>query len=437
MTDEKVVKNASWIIGCKIVQAIINLVIGMISARYLGPSNFGLISYAAAITAFCLPVMQLGLNRTLAREIIERPENEGETVGTALILNAASAFLCMLCVFLFLRFANAGERETVTVGVLYSISLLFHAGDMLECWFRAKLRSKYSSVAALVAYTVVAIYKVFLLVTGKPVEWFAVSNSLDLGLILVLLLLIYRKKGGAKLKFSLSLGGKMLGRSRYYIISGMLVTIFAQTDRVMLKFMSGTAENGYYSAALTCIGISGFVFMAIIDSMQPTILEAKLNDSPLYEKKMTELFCIVTYLALAQSVFMTVLARPLIRILFGTAYLPSAGALRIAVWFTTFAYYGTVRNVWILAEGKQKYLWIINLCGAGTNIALNLVLIPPLGAVGAAIASLIAQFTANVAVIYLIRPIRYSNTLMIKGLDPRPITEFAAQYVEKLKKREN
>ena len=65
--NNKVIKNASWMIGCKIAQSVISLIIGMLTARYLGPSNYGLISYAASIAVFLLPLMQLGLIKTLVQ----------------------------------------------------------------------------------------------------------------------------------------------------------------------------------------------------------------------------------------------------------------------------------------------------------------------------------------------------------------------------------
>lgn len=67
----KVIQNASWIILCKIVQAVLNLVVTMLTARYLGPSNYGLISYAASLVAFAVPVMELGLRNTLVQEFVK------------------------------------------------------------------------------------------------------------------------------------------------------------------------------------------------------------------------------------------------------------------------------------------------------------------------------------------------------------------------------
>ena len=68
----KIVKNATWLIACKVVQSLLSFVIGTLSARYLGPGNYGIIDYAAAIVSFMVPVVQLGLRSTLVHEIIEK-----------------------------------------------------------------------------------------------------------------------------------------------------------------------------------------------------------------------------------------------------------------------------------------------------------------------------------------------------------------------------
>ena len=432
--QNRVIKNASWIVGCKIAQSLLNLVISMFCARYLGPSNYGLLSYAGSVISFMLPVMQLGLSKTLVQELVEAPDREGKILGTALALNVASALFCMLGVYGFLRIANPNEPETILVGVLYSASLLFQATEMIQYWFQAKLLSKYPSLAALGAYLLVAAYKIYLLVTQKGIIWFAVSNSIDYLFISVSLIVIYLRMGKQRFSFSGQLARKMLSRSKYYIVSAMMVTIFAHTDRIMLKLMLNDVETGLYSAAVDCVSVTAFVFIAIIDSMRPSILEAKHNGAPDYEKKMVLLYSVITYLSLAQSVMMTILAWPLIYCLKGADYLAGTATLRVAVWYTTFSNYGSVRNIWILAEGKQKYLWIINLSGAVTNVILNALLIPVLASTGAAIASLITQIFANVLIGFLIRPIRYNNTLMRKALDPRPVIQLAKTYLPHLKK---
>lgn len=433
--NNRVIKNASWMIGCKIAQSVISLIIGMLTARYLGPSNYGLISYAASIAVFLLPLMQLGLSKTLVQEFIKRPDREGEVLGTALVFNVMSAVACMGGMYAFLSVANAGESTTILVGVLYSFSLLFQATEIVQYWFQAKLLSKYPSIASVISYTIVALYKVYLLVTGKSVIWFSVSSTLDYLLISVILLIVYKRMGNQKLKFSWRLGMEMLHSSKYYIVASMMVSVFQQTDRIMLKLMMNEAETGYYSSAITCVSVTAFVFAAIVDSMRPPILEAKHDGSDAYEPRIIQLYSVITYASLIQSVFMVLLARPIVLILYGEQYLPSVTALRVAVWYVTFSNYGSVRNIWMLAENKQKYLWIINLSGALANVALNAALIPLFGAVGAAAASLVTQFFTNVVIGFILRPIRYNNRLMIRGLDPKPLFRYLSSIIKQLRKK--
>lgn len=419
MLKNKVAKNASWIIGCKIIQAILGLIITMLTARYLGPSNYGLINYAASVVAFVVPIMQLGITNVLVQEIVQRPDEEGEILGTSLVLCISSSLLCMTGVVSFALIANAGETETIVVCALYSIMLFAQALELMQYWFQAKYLSKYTAIVAVCAYLIVSVYKVFLLKTAKNVYWFAISNALDYLLISVAIIIIYFKLGGQKFHFSFKTAKRLFGKSKYYIVSSLMVTIFAQTDKIMLKLMIDNSATGYYATAVTCAGMTSFVFAAIIDSFRPLIFEKKQVSEELFEKHLKQLYAIVIYLSLLQSLVMTLFASFIIKLLYGAEYSASVPALQLIVWYTTFSYLGSVRNIWILAENKQKYLWIINLSGALLNVVLNYFLIPVWGVMGAAFASLITQIFTNVIIGFIIRPIVHNNTIMLKALNPK------------------
>lgn len=434
MNNNRIVKNAVWIISCKIVQSILGFIIGTLTVRYLGPTNYGVITYAASIVSFFLPIMQLGLNHILVKEFIKNPNNEGEILGTALIINIVSSLFSIVGAIVFVLFVNAGEQETIIVCALYSLVLLFQATEMTMYWFRSKLLSKYPSIATLVAYFVVAIYKVYLLVTGKSVLWFAFSYVLDFFLISIILLIIYKKLATQKLTFNWNIGKQMLSRSKYYIIPSLMVVVYQHTDRIMLKLMVGDTETGLFSAAIACTGMTGFVFYAIVDSARTVILETKERTPQMFERKVVQLYSIITALALTQSVFITIFAKPIIYLLYGEAYLVAVPILQFAVWYDTFGYYTSVRNIWILAEDKQKHLTKINVVGALANVLLNACLIPILGGVGAAIASIVSQFFTNVIIGFIYAPIRRNNYLMLKGWNPKVIVGVALSMLT-LKKR--
>lgn len=420
MRINKVFKNASWIIGCKLGQAILNIIVSALTARYLGVATFGVIHYAASITTFFAPIMQLGITSIIVYELVENENDEGKILGTSIGLCFLSSLLCISGIFAFSSIANHGERETIIVCVLYSLLLISQAFEMLQYWFQAKYLSKYTSIIMLVAYVITTVYKIILLATGKSVFWFALSHTIDYAIVAIGLFCVYRKLGKQKLSFSFKISKRLLSRGKYYILSNMMIVIFASTDKIMIKLMIGNEATGNYSAAVACAGMTSFVFSAIIHSMTPLILSHKKNeDDESYKKSIKLLYSIVIFLALAQSIVMTVLPKLIIQILYGSEYFGAIIALQVVVWYTTFSYIGAVRDVWILAESKQKLLLVINVSGALTNIILNAILIPLMGIVGAAIASLITQIFTNFIMGYIIKPMRENNKLIIASLNPK------------------
>lgn len=433
--EGRAVKNAAWIITCRIIQAVLSFIISMLTARYLGPSNFGIINYAISITAFVTPIMQLGLNCTLVQEFINYPEKDGTIIGTSLVLNVLSAIMSMLGILCFTSVANKGETETIIVCLLYSGILLAQAIEMVHFWFQAKLLSKYVSIVSLITYAIISLYKIFLLITEKSVYWFAVSNALDCLIIGIVLHFIRRKIGGNKLQISFHVAQRMLSKSKYYIISGLMITVFAQTDRIMLKLMLNDSSVGYYSAAVAIAGVSNFVFSAIIDSMRPIILEGKIISELIYEKRIKQLYSLVIYLALFQSILITIFAPFFVELIYGGEYIQAITPLRIVVWYTTFSYYGGAKDIWILAEEKQRFLVWLNLSGALANVALNYCLIPILGVSGAALASLFTQFFTNIVMGYVIRPIRYNNRLLFASLSPIYVIEMCKRALVQINQK--
>ena len=423
MQNRRVIANASWIIISKMAQAFLGIIISMLTARYLGPANFGVINYATSLVAFVTPLMKLGLDAILVREIINYPHEEGETLGTAIVLNLSSCLLCMIGTVTFCTMVNPGERTTILVCALYSLILPAQAVEMIMYWYQAKLLSKYTSIVSLGAYTLISVYKILLLILDKSVFWFAVSNALDYLLIGIVLHILYGKLGAYKLRFSWMKVKRLLTQSKFYIVSALMVTVFAQTDRIMLKIMIDETAVGYYSASVACAGMASFVFAAIIDSMRPEILEVKKKSREMYEHRIKQLYAIIVSLSIWQSILITFFAEQGIWLLYGPQFKPAVGCLRIVVWYTTFSYYGGAKDVWILAEGRQRYLVWLNAAGAIANVVLNAVMIPLWGANGAAAASLLTQFFTNVVMGFVLAPLRHNNMLLLQSLHPRYIVE--------------
>ena len=412
----KIFKNSAWIIAGKVVHMLLTFFVGLLTARYLGPSNYGILSYATAYTTFFTAVCNLGINSVIVKLFIDKPDEAGETLGSAIVLRLISSVMSLLTIIGIVMIVDQKDTLTVFVVGLFSVSLVFQALDSFRQWFQSKLLSKYYAIATLISYSTASAYKIYLLATGKSVIWFAVANSIDYLIVAVCLYIFYKAKHGTKLSFSFVKSKELLSLGVSYILSGLMVEILSSTDRFMLKHMLGSSDVGYYSLAVTTSAMWVFVISAIIESMFPSIMEYHNTDKALYIRMNKRLYAIVFYVCILAAGFICLIGPLFIRVVYGEAYLPAVAPLRVIVWYVSFSYLGVARDAWIVCERKQKYLKFIYLGAAILNIAANVILIPVLGTVGAAIASLLTQFSTIFIFPVFFKELRPNVRLMFEAI---------------------
>lgn len=417
----KTVQNASWLIGGRLVHMLLSFAIGLLTARYLGPDNYGLINYASAFATFFSSFCTLGINSVIVKNFIDHPSQEGETIGTALVLRLISSLLSLCTIVGIVRVVDGNEPITLLVVALYCISLFFHIFDTFNYWFQAKIQSKYYAIATLISYIIASGYRLVLLMLGKGVQWFALSNSVDYCIVAFLLFFFYKRSHGPRLSFSFKKARELLSVSRSYILSGLMIAIYGATDKLMLKQMLDESAVGYYALALSISTMWTFVLSAIIDSLKPSIMRYHNENKDLYERTNRKLYAVVFYVSLLASICIVVSAPLFIRIVYGEKYLPAIEPLRIVVWYVAFSYLGVARDIWIVCERKQKHLKYLYIGSAVLNIILNAVLIPFWGVNGAAVASLLTQFSTIFVFPLTIKDFRPNlkiilDALKLKGL---------------------
>ena len=416
----KIVKNASWIMAGRIMQLICAFFVSLLTARYLGPSNYGLINYAIAYTTFFYSICTLGINSILVKVLIDEPENEGEILGTSIALQAVASIISALVIVGIVKHIDRNEPLTIIVVALCTVGLLFRVFELIRCWFQAHLISKYSAISSTFAYFITSVYRIFLLVNGCGIKWFALATAVDYIVIAILLLYFYKKKcmgrKGANFCFSYYKAKQLLSMSTPFILSGLMVAIYGTTDRLMLKQMLSEASVGYYSLALSLSNVWVFVLSAIIDSMYPVIMESHKVNKLKFERNNRLLYAIIFYILIFVSILFVLLGKPIIQLLYGEAYLPAVMPLRVVTWYVAFSYLGVARNAWIVSENLQKYNPPIYVGAAITNVILNLLLIPLLAETGAALASLITQISTIFVFPFFIKPLRRNTRLLVDAL---------------------
>ena len=405
MSKRAFLGNTSWIMAERVVQMIISLFVGMLTARYLGPSNYGVINYVAAFIAFGLPICGLGLEGVLVKAYVDDREKAGAAVGTALFFEFVTSVITSVVIVFIVSISNAGDEIKTLVAMLESLQLIFSSATPIEFWYQSQLRSKYTSIIKIIAYTVMALYRVVLLLLKKSVVWFAFATSGDMMVIAALYIVLYLKQENPKLSIDIPVGKELIGKSYHFILSGLMVVAYSQMDRIMLRHMMGDADVGLYSAAYNICSLWFFIPAAIIASARPVIMEAKNRDEGLYMKRLSQMYAVVFWLGVAVALVVTFTSGFIIRILYGEGYVAASGSLSIGVWYGVFSQLGMARGVWILSENKNRYVKYYLIWGAVVNLILNYILIGAIGINGAALATLITQFFTC-----MIAPVLYKET---------------------------
>ena len=190
----------------------------------------------------------------------------------------------------------------------------------------------------------------------------------------------------------------------------------------MLKSYLDNTAVGLYSVSLTLAGAISIIPAAIIEGFRPDIMNSKVNDPQRYRQRLQQVYGSVFWVSICYCVFITLFARPIIQILYGSAYLGAVPSLALIVWYTSFSYFGSINNLYMVAEGKSRWVQVTTLSGALTNIVLNALLIPRFEIVGAAAASLLTQIITNFLLLLIIPPLRDAFFLILEGVTLRGFT---------------
>ena len=402
---------------------IIQFIVGVFSARYLGPENYGTINYVASFLTFFTSLCGLGLNGVIINEFVNHKDEEGKILGTAIFMRFAVSLLSVFS-FLLLIYVLDGRKDAVIfiVAILQAVQLPFASLDTVNYWYQSKLLSKYASIFQTVAYFFVATYKIVLLVTRQSIYWFAFSGTLDIILLSLFYFAGYQKHKTQNLGLSKDIAKRILKSCFPFILANLMIFIYSQTDRIMIKQMlDSTVLVGFYSASTVITTIINFIPTAFLDSARPVIMESKNNSEEKYTLRVRQTVAFVSWISFLYGIFIVLFAKYVILVLYGNDFLESTTCLRIMVWADAFSFIGGIRSIWLICEKKNNYVWILSGIGAFTNVVLNLLLIPRWNINGAAFATLITQLLSNVVYPAIFKETRDFSKIALQGIFLRRI----------------
>lgn len=397
--------NTNWLLFQEIYYMLLSLVVGSLSARYLGPSNYGLIGYGTSLVNLFTAISQMGQNSILMNELVRHPEDKGRIMGTSICLRLSASLISFLSVLILVAVIEPGNYTLWVITALQAFAIICKAYELLNEWFLSELKSKYYVIANICGQTVMSVWRIVLLMVGASVLWFGASSSIQTLVCGGIVVCIFFKSKNFKLGFSAEIAKDLFQKGKHYVLAGLAIALYTQMDRVMIGHMRGSTEAGYYTAAMTIAMLWEFIPQALISSSRVLILEKKKQDEAEYQRRLQLLLFAISILGIGVGIAVQIFGRLATYILYGEEYMAAVPALQLLIWSTTFAVLGVARNVWSVAEDKNQYTKNYTICGGIFNLIFNALTIPIWGIYGAAVSTLGAQI-----VVALVSPLFWEET---------------------------
>ena len=414
----KYFKNISWLFGEKILRVIVGLFVGVWVARYLGPEQFGLFSYAQSFVGLFTAISTLGLDGIVIRELVKDGSRRDELIGTAFYLKLMGAFGVLIVLAIAVNFTS-NDTYTNTLVFIIASATIFQSFNVIDFYFKSKVMSRYVVFANVISLLLSSIIKIALILNEAPLVVFAWVILFDNFVLACGYLYFYLKHSTLKikhLKFNKLTAVNLLKDSWPIILSGGLLTIQAYIDQIMIQEFRGSEEVGYYSVAIKLIGFFGFMPILLKDSLFPAIQSAKKVSENLYQNRLLNFYRLNFSMFLVFAIPIFLFAEQIVVFFYGEVYLQAGMLFALQAIRLLFTNMGVAREVFLLTENLMKFSMYTMAIGAFINVLLNYLWIPEHGAKGAIVATVISFFVTIFIVDIFYSKTRKNVILQLKSM---------------------
>lgn len=411
--------NLSWLFLDKFIHLLIGLIVTVWVARYLGPQNYGILNYAIAYTSFFSIFVKLGLDKIIVREVVRSPEKLNVYLGTGFILKLVGGILSTILILISFLLIDLDATVKWTI-FLISFGFIFQSFDIIDFYYQAYTLSKYVVIARNISFILCNLIKIYFIMSGFNVLFFAFIASFEIFLSSVFLVVVFKLLGNNLFlwRFDKQIIGTMLMDSWPLAVNMFLVSIHVRIDQAMVKSFLDLGQLGIFSVAVKIAEYWYFIPAILVQTLMPYFVELRQVNYVLYEQRLMQLYSIMFWAGSAVGVFIIVFGDQLILLLFGKEYISAYQALVYSIWKGIFVSQALARGIWIINENVQFYRLLVNGLAVVTNILLNIILIPKMGISGAGLSSLISIGISTWVYSYFITPLKQSTVAMIKSISP-------------------
>ena len=398
--------TAAQLVG-RVVSIGFSAATSILLARYLGKEKLGEYGAIYAYLALYGFLASFCLEQILAREVSVRREDGAQIfrTGTLTALGFSFAGLLLAPVAAPLFGYSGALRWLIAVAAVDLLILppLRFSGII----FQVEMRLWYNVVIALVRQAMWLAAVVLLAMRSAAFYEVIIARTI-VGILEAVIVVWNVKRVGlirGRPRFIASEAKMMVREGFPLVLMTLAVAIYHRIDQVMLHKMSGDQVLGPYVIAVQLTELFSALPVALMTSMFPALAQSA-NDEGRFNRYMEETYRFLMVIAFAACAMVTPVAAPVIELLYGKEFLPTANLLIVLIWSEVPLFFGVALGSALVARGLQKYMPYGAVAGAVVNALLNLALIPRYGAMGASWATVISYTVANVLTLLFIKGVR-------------------------------
>jgi O-antigen/teichoic acid export membrane protein len=392
--DRKIVRGSAWLALSYGGGQVVSLVTTAVLARFLVPAQFGLVALASLVIVAATTVQESGLGLA----IIHKRDEVQRSAGTTFVFSVAMGVVLYVAAFLVAPLAAHVFREPDLTLVLRVLALMLIprglgmvAGVLIERELRFAARAK----GELTAVGLQALTAIPLAVAGAGVWSLVAGQLVASGVTAVVFWLVAPFRPSPRL-FSWPLLRELGRFGRHVTAANLLGLVDQNVDNATVGRLLGATDLGLYNLAwrlsnLPATGI-GFIVGRVMFPAYATMQQ----DRDAFQAAFLTNTRRVALVSLPIGIGILIGAEPIVVGIFGANWQGAAAPLRILALFgIARAFSGTTGAVF-QAAGRPKVLVWLNLLHLTVLCALLLVLTPPFGLEGTAVAVTLAAVASMV-----------------------------------------
>lgn len=345
----------------------------------------------------------MGLDVIAIREIALKKTNAGLIIGNIFVIRLISGFICWSFLIAGFILTDLVTSTAVILAIILGSSLLFQAADSFDLWFQSQSQSRRTVTVKIYVLIFTSALKIILILTDASLISLAIVYAIDgflVSLGMILSYIGYKIPGGLRININRKI--LLLKESWPIIISGISIVIYLRIDQIMIEEMLGAKSLGIYSAVISIATAWQFLPIIISTSISPYLSKKKLENEFSYDIALGKVFSIFAVFGWIISILIATSSSILVGLIFGSQYEEGSSALAIYVFTNLTIGMGVAQNLWIINEGRSKIMMYKTILGALICICANWILIPVWGLNGAAISSILAEFSSSILLNYFI-----------------------------------